>query len=110
MAAGKYSEVYLPSQVIAEVAYVLEGIHKYSSINKLSKLEIKGIIEGILNTPKVKCKDENLVRKALDFYVKKNIPFGDAIIVSDVIENGINEILTFDRDFEGIKFLKVIGG
>ena len=34
----------------------------------------------------------------------------DALIVATCLKHGITEIATFDRDFEGIQFLKVVGG
>jgi predicted nucleic-acid-binding protein len=81
--------------------YVLENIHKIdNSINKLSREEIKEIIESLLDTPKVKVEKESSVRVTLNLYCNLNIKFGDCLIYATIKNSNVNTIATFDRDFD----------
>ena len=92
-AQARYDELYLPKQVIGEVVYVLEGIHRYTPQRKrLSRKQIK---------------DQEEVVEALGLYVKKRLSFGDALIAANVTKRGIGQILSFDEDLRKIEGLKV---
>ena len=107
-AQARYEEIYLPKQVIGEVVYVLEGIHRYTPQRKrLSRAQIRDYVFSILNTSKIACEDEKEVLEALDLYVNRKISFGDALIVANISRRGIGEILSFDDDFRRIEGLKV---
>jgi len=104
----RYDEIYVPKQVIGEVVYVLQGIHKYTpQRKKLSKAQVRDFVFSILNTPQLFCEDGKEVVEALNLYVEKGLSFGDALIVSHILAKGIEEILSFDDDFRTIEGLKV---
>ena len=107
-AQARYDELYLPKQVIGEVVYVLEGIHRYTPQRKrLSRMQIRDYVLSILNTPKIDCEDQEEVVEALGLYVKKRLSFGDALIAANVTKRGIGQILSFDEDLRKIEGLKV---
>lgn len=100
--------IFVPQQAIAETVYVLENIHKAdSSIRRLSKKEIKEILESLINTPKIKIEKELPTREALDIYYKLNINFGDCLIYTTIKQNRIDLIATFDADFNRLD-IKII--
>ncbi|MBM4387840.1 MAG: PIN domain-containing protein [Deltaproteobacteria bacterium] len=104
-----YDEIFVPQQVIAEVAYVLEGIHKYTrQRKKLSANEISDYIESIMNTPKFIIENERGISSALKYYRELNIGFGDSLIAGTVRSRGIDKIASMDKDFERIGDLEVI--
>ena len=106
---SEYDEIYLSKQVVAETVYVLEGIHKYNpNIKKISKKEIIDFITSIINTPKFKCEQEQEILMAVEFYINKNISFGDSLISANILSQGIDRIVSFDNHFEKIQNLKVI--
>ncbi|GMT49453.1 MAG: hypothetical protein IEMM0008_0992 [bacterium] len=73
-ALDKNLSLYVPSIVILEIVFVLERQYK------LSKTEIKDIIEPILNTTQLKIEKKDLLQRALELYEEKNIKFADAFI------------------------------
>jgi predicted nucleic-acid-binding protein len=97
---GIYLHV-LPVALI-ETVFVLEKIYKFS------KLEIKELIEGILNTPELHCELDNIFRQAVSLYSEKNIKFGDALMSSWAIEKGISVVYAYDmKDFKRVSGLEV---
>ena len=95
------SVIFVPQQAIAETIYVLGNIHKIDdSIQKLSRVEIKEMIESLINTPKIKVEKELSIREVLSLYCNLNIKFGDCLIYTTIKKNGIDTIATFDRDFD----------
>ena len=95
------NRIFVPQQAIAETVYVLENIHKAdSSIGKLSKREIKEMLESLIDTPKIKIEKEIPTREALDLYHQLNISFGDCLIYTTAKQNHISSIATFDANFD----------
>ncbi len=78
--------------VIAEIIWTLESFYK------LEKPDIAAKIEKILNTPNLDCPDAtSLLFMALDLYVHANIDFVDAYNAFHMKEQGLTQILTYDR-------------
>ncbi|WP_394352341.1 PIN domain-containing protein [Thermococcus sp. 18S1] len=71
----------------------------YSLVLELVNLSGIGIIE-----------EEDDIETIMTVSKKFGLLPNDAIIVATCLKHGITEIATFDRDFEGIQFLKVVGG
>ena len=98
-AQEQYHEIYLPRQVIAEVVYVLEGIHKHTrDRRRLSRWEIKEIVLAIMNTSRFVVEQEQEVKEALAFY-QRGVSFGDALIAAHLLSRGIKDVLSFDQHF-----------
>jgi predicted nucleic-acid-binding protein len=77
--------------VIAEIIWTLESFYK------LEKSDIAAKVEKILNTPNLDCPETPLIFLALDLYVHANIDFIDAHNAFYMKEQGITEVLTYDR-------------
>lgn len=77
--------------VIAEIVWTLESFYK------LEKPDIAEKVEKILNTPNLHCPEAPLLFMALDIYVHANIDFVDAYNAFHMKEQGLTEILTYDR-------------
>lgn len=77
--------------VIAEIIWTQESFYK------LEKSDIAVKVEKILNTPNLDCPEAPLLYMALDLYVQANIDFVDAYNAFHMKEQGLTEILTYDR-------------
>lgn len=77
--------------VIAEIIWTLESFYN------LEKSDIAGKVEKILNTPNLYCPEAPLLYMALDFYTHANIDFVDAYNAFHMKDQGLAEILTYDR-------------
>ena len=88
------------AMIIAEVVWVLSRSYKWN------KEKICDNIEFILSTPNIRFKDKVILVNAISIYKEKNIGFIDAYNYSYMKANGINEIYSFDRDFDKLKDLK----
>lgn len=77
--------------VIAEIIWTLESFYK------LDKPDIAAKVEKILNTPNLDCPEAPLIFMALDLYVHENIDFVDAYHGFYMREQGLMQILTYDR-------------
>jgi predicted nucleic acid-binding protein len=77
--------------VIAEIIWTLESFYK------LDKADIAAKVEKILNTPNLDCPEAPLIFMALDLYVHENIDFVDAYHGFYMREQGLTQILTYDR-------------
>ena len=77
--------------VIAEIIWTLESFYK------LEKSDIAVKVEKILNTPNLHCPEAPLLFMALDLYAHANIDFVDAYNAFHMKEQGITDILTYDR-------------
>jgi len=82
------------SLVIAEVIWVLVKFYGWD------KEEICNNIEFILITPNIRFKDKAILVNAVNVYREKNISFIDAYNYSFMRANGINEVFSFDRDYD----------
>ncbi|MFZ3385544.1 MAG: PIN domain-containing protein [Candidatus Hydromicrobium sp.] len=88
------------SLVIAEVIWVLKKFYNWD------KEEICNNVELILKTPNIRFNQRSVIVKAINLYKYKNINFIDAYNYSYMKANGIDEIYTFDRDFDELQDVK----
>jgi predicted nucleic-acid-binding protein len=88
------------SLVIAEVIWVLKKFYSWD------KEEICNNIELILKTPNIRFKERNILIEAVNLYREKNINFIDAYNYFFMRANGIDEIYSFDRDFDELLDIK----
>ena len=77
--------------VIAEIVWTLESFYK------LEKSDIAAKGEKILNTPNLECPKASLLFMVLDLYAHANIDLVDAYNAFHMKEQGLAEILTYDR-------------
>jgi len=85
--------------VIAEVIYFLEKI-----LDNRKKIAIS--ILAIINLPAVIIEEKEILEEALSLYQKYRIDFVDCYHAAYCQAKKIRSIVSFDRDFDKISFLK----
>lgn len=89
--------------VIAEIVWTLESFYK------LEKPDIAEKVLTILNTPNIVCPEARVIRPALDVYVHQNIDFIDAYHACHLKNEGVRQIVTFDRKhFSRVTWLEIV--
>ncbi len=101
VSSGKEA-LFTSALVIAEVVWVLEKAYK------LSKTEITGLIQKILNTPHIECDEKDILMAAAGLYHLKNIDFIDAYNAILMQSKNIEAIYSYDTHFDRIPPLKRI--
>lgn len=91
-----------PDTVIADAVFVLSSSKHYN----LSRIEIRGLLVSLLRYPKFRVENKQVVIKALDLYVDKNIDFGDAMLAVLTCESQDKLIYSYDHDFDKISGIK----
>lgn len=90
-------KVFLPDIILADVVWVLEGYYK-----QLPE-QIREWITALLSLPGLVFSDKETGLKALDIYVENRIDWSDAFTASQMLNNKITEIYSFDKHFSQIK-------
>ncbi len=98
-AVEKKQTLFTTDLVIAEIVWVLESIYE------LQKEEIQDKVEKILNTPNLICPHKDLILSALTIYSEKNIDYIDAYNTLMLREKGIEELYSYDKNYDGIDWL-----
>ena len=89
--------------VIAELVWTLESFYG------LEKSDIAEKVLTILNTPSLTCPEAHLIQPALDVYVHQNIDFIDAYHAFYLKDEGVRQIVTFDRKhFSRVTWLEIV--
>jgi predicted nucleic-acid-binding protein len=94
--------LFTTEMVIAEIVWVLESYYE------LVKSEIREKLEKILNTQNLDCPNREIIINALAAYEEKNIDYIDAYNASILKKKGINEVYSYDRHYDRIKWMKRI--
>jgi predicted nucleic acid-binding protein len=92
------SSVTTSEAVIAEAVYVLSSRALYN----LPRSDIKTHLTNIISLRGLKLPNKRTYLKALDLYAGTNMDFVDALNVAHMKRSGIETIVSFDRDFDGI--------
>ena len=98
-AVAKKETLFTTDLVIAEIVWVLESIYE------LQKEEVQDKVEKILNTPNLICPHRNLILSALTLYSEKNIDYIDAYNALVLKDEGIEELYSYDKDYDRIDWL-----
>ena len=98
-AVKKEEILFTTDMVIAEIVWVLESFYK------LPKNEVQDKIEKILNTTNLICPHKDLILIALTLYSEKNIDYIDAYNALILKEKGIEELYSYDKDYDRIDWL-----
>jgi predicted nucleic acid-binding protein len=88
---------FIPDVIFAEIIFVLVSKKLYN----LPKKTIQDILLPIIGLPHVKFHRKRNTKRALEFFVKYDLDFEDALIAT-YAERGGNTIYSFDSDFEKI--------
>jgi len=84
------NNLYLPTEVVAEIVYVLEKVYE------VPRAEIGEILSALLSYRHINTNDIAVLREAFTIYHSENIDFVDAILVSHHRVNN-HVIHTFDK-------------
>ena len=98
-AVEKKETLFTTDLVIAEIIWVLESIYE------LQKEEVQDKVEKILNTPNLICPHKDLILSALAIYSEKRIDYIDAYNALILREKGIEELYSYDKDYDRIDWL-----
>ncbi len=94
--------LYAPDTVIADAVFVLSSPNLYY----LPRSQIRDLLVPLLRYPNFKVENKQVVIKALDFFVDKNIDFGDAMLAVLTHESQDKLIYSYDHDFDKIPDIK----
>ncbi len=94
--------LFTTEMVMAELVWVLESYYE------LSKSDVREKLEKILNTQNLDCPNREIIINALAAYEEKNIDYIDAYNASILQMKGIEEVYSYDRHYDRIKWLKRI--
>ncbi len=81
--------------IIAEVVYVLASPRLYN----LTHEAIRRRLMPLLTLPGLRMPKRAVVLRALELYVAHRVDFEDALSVAYMEQMGIDEIISYDRDF-----------
>lgn len=84
--------------VIAETVWVLESPSTYN----LAKDRIRDLLLPIILLPGLRLTDKKLYRRIFDLYVNQDIDFIDAYNVAHLEKWGLEQIYSYDLDFDRI--------
>ena len=98
-AVEKKETLFTTELVIAEIVWVLESFYE------LKKKEVQDKVEKILNTPNLICPHKDLILSALIIYSEKNIDYIDAYNALVLKDKGIEELYSYDKDYDRIDWL-----
>lgn len=93
----KLEKVYLLDIILADVIWILGGYYKQP------REQIRDWIIAILSLPGLEFSSKKIAFDALDIYVENRIDWTDAFAASQMIAQGITEIVSFDKHFDRIK-------
>ena len=82
--------------VLAETLWTLTG-RRYGAV----KVDLIAVVDKLLQEPKVRFEDDEVIWSALQAYRRTNVDFADALIVYKALKtgsigNGLDAIYTFD--------------
>lgn len=90
-------KVYTSDLVIFEVVFTLQRTYH------LAKSKIQEAILPLLLLPCIKLSGKRIYKKVFELYVEKNLPFADAYHIALMEKLKINQIITYDREFDRVE-------
>lgn len=89
-------DVFLPDIILADIIWILEGYYKQA------REDIREWITAILSLQGLIFSNKDTALNALDIYVDKKIDWSDAFTTSQMLQQEITEIYSFDKHFDRI--------
>jgi len=84
------NQIYIPTEVIAEIVYVLEKVYE------VPRSEISKALGDLFTYPNITTSDTLVLKESLSVYKAENIDYVDAILVSYARINH-DHIYSFDK-------------
>ena len=88
--------LFTTETIIAEIVYVLSSPRLYN----LSRPDVRNRLMPLLTLPGLRLPKRSVVLRALELYESHNVDFEDALAVAHMEQMGIDEIISYDRDFD----------
>ena len=88
--------LYTTETIIAEIVYVLSSPRLYN----LPPEEIRKRMTPLLTIPGLRMHKRALTLRALELYGTYGVDFEDALAVAHMEQLGLDEIISYDRDFD----------
>ena len=88
--------LFTTETIIAEIVYVLSSPRLYN----LSRQDVRNRLTPLLTLPGLRMPKRAIVLRALELYEAQNVDFEDALAVAHMEQLGIEEIISYDRDFD----------
>ena len=89
--------LFTTETIIAEIIYVLSSPRLYN----LSRQDVRNRLTPLLTLPGLRLPKRSVALRALELYESHNVDFEDALAVAHMEQMGIDEIISYDRDFDG---------
>lgn len=93
-------------KVVTTLAVMFEVVFTLERYYKRSKSEIRDLVLPLLELPDVKIEGKQSLQKIFSIYIDKNISFIDAYHVVFMEKEGLDQVVSFDRDFDRIDAIK----
>lgn len=90
-------QIYVPSEIIAEVVYVLQKVYL------ISREEIRSRLVHFISYPNVILDESDTICNALNAYADSNLDYADCIVYSHA-KSKSSDIFSFDKGL--LKFFK----
>jgi len=87
---------------------IFETIFTLNSYYEVPREKIKDLIFLILDLKGLKLRDKRTYKEALEIYANKNISFADAFNYAFAKKKGLDQIYSYDEDFDTFKDIKRI--
>ena len=88
--------LFTTETIIAEVVYVLSSPRLYN----LSREGVRQRLLPLLTLPGLRMPNRRVVLRALELYGSHAVDFEDALAVAHMEQQGMEEIISYDRDFD----------
>jgi uncharacterized protein len=95
-------------RVLLSVVVVLEVVFTLERSYRVPKARIREMMRDLVSMPGVQLADKHLSLEALDLYVDNNISFGDAYNAALMRAQGLDEVYSWDTDFDRIPGIRRI--
>jgi predicted nucleic acid-binding protein len=89
-------------KAITSSLVIFETIYTLQSFYKVPRQHIKEQVLSIISLRSLHLPDKNLLHRAFDLYVTKNISFADAYKAAYMQSEEVSNIYTWDKDFDKI--------
>jgi uncharacterized protein len=95
-------------KVVTTYIVLFEAVFTLARTYKLNKEQIRDALLPLFELPNIHIEGKRKLRKIFQIYIKKNISFVDAYHTVLMETKKIDEVVSFDRDFDRIEDIKRI--
>jgi predicted nucleic acid-binding protein len=89
-------------RVHTEPTVTFETVYLLGKQYKIPRTVVRDGLLALLDLPGIAMPGKKRIRDAFALYIERNLPFADACHIAAMRAEGLNEIVTFDREFDRI--------